>query len=698
MASPLVDRYGIPPSPYRRYHPPHGDGSRSRSGPEPKLDYGDGPAAHSEYEWKPGFLKRVPWITLCAVVAVGCSAAACAVVLWQSDGKNTEEWWYVRPPILLAIFAMVANGCIRFILSEGLPVAWWTGALRARTIARLHTDWVYGTSVRSALSGVFKGSLVAFATIAATAVAVDGPLLQRASSTKLARSVPVTAAVNITIATQLPFGYTGMDFAGDVGSLAERPLMTPWSLPVVLGYTQGKAISAATASGCKGVCEGTLEAAGLWRDCDLSEEQLDFGARTTDVLLRGRQLFAVDWSLVTSDLALPASSYYPGYGMSALEPGMNEAIPTDEPYVSMNVTWSPFAVSRKRTIYTRKCRLYSARSHYPVRIQNDTQDATISSAYNITSNIITLTGPSEPIEGSVQNVRKVVAETGLPIKVDPQWVKDGADTNQTLSILRPLTYFQGEGVCEEYPNAVGCPVYLTLGGLASAAADLLGANVTGMHLFGGNLRTSLSGALSNQFITYSDEINAGGNDVFGLNTGWDDPTSYIFGVLDELMFRLAIDSAYKDTLQNVSFGYIGSSMSDQTAVPDRNTSSKYKMFPQPQLVQMSQVQTIQVYESNYWYLLGAAGAMIVCAVVVLPLFSGFWVLGRAMSFSPIEIAKAFGSPQLDGANSNADAAGIVKVAGPNLLRYGEVSGESKQILRFGPPESTFEPRKGASYG
>ena len=164
------------------------------------------------------------------------------------------------------------------------------------------------------------------------------------------------------------------------------------------------------------------------------------------------------------------------------------------------------------------------------------------------------------------------------------------------------------------------------------------------------------------------------------------------------MFRLAIDSAYKDTLQNVSFGYIGSSMSDQTAVPDRNTSSKYKMFPQPQLVQMIQVQTIQVYESNYWYLLGAAGAMIVCAVVVLPLFSGFWVLGREMSFSPIELAKAFGSPQLDGANSNADAAGIVKVAGPDLLRYGEVSGESKQILRFGPPESTFEPRKGASYG
>ena len=158
--------------------------------------------------------------------------------------------------------------------------------------------------------------------------------------------------------------------------------------------------------------------------------------------------------------------------MSALEPGMNEAIPADEPYVSMNVTWSPFAVSRKRTIYTRKCRLYSARSHYPVRIQNNTQDATISSAYNITSNIITLTGPSEPIEGSVQNVRKVVAETGLPIKVDPKWVEDGADTNQTLSILRPLTYFQGEGVCEEYPNAVGCPVYLTLGGLASAAAVL----------------------------------------------------------------------------------------------------------------------------------------------------------------------------------------------------------------------------------
>jgi hypothetical protein len=66
-----------------------------------------------------------------------------------------------------------------------------------------------------------KFNLIALASIAVTAVAIDGALLQRASTATFdynAYTKPVERQVNATIATHLPFGYSGFEVMSYQGS------------------------------------------------------------------------------------------------------------------------------------------------------------------------------------------------------------------------------------------------------------------------------------------------------------------------------------------------------------------------------------------------------------------------------------------------------------------------------------------------
>jgi hypothetical protein len=54
-------------------------------------------------------------------------------------------------------------------------------------------------------------------------------------------------------------------------------------------------------------------------------------------------------------------------------------------------------------------------------------------------------------------------------------------------------------------------------------------------------------------------------------------------------------------------------------------------------------------------------------------FDGYWTLGRNVSMSPLEIAKAFNAPLLESADSNADVKSLMRVVGERSVKYGAVS-------------------------
>lgn len=61
--------------------------------------------------------------------------------------------------------------------------------------------------------------------------------------------------------------------------------------------------------------------------------------------------------------------------------------------------------------------------------------------------------------------------------------------------------------------------------------------------------------------------------------------------------------------------------------------------------------------------------------------------------SPLETAKAFGAPVLDGANSNAECDSLLRDVGSMPVQYGAVG--SKLVV--GHPGEVVAPGKGASF-
>lgn len=107
----------------------------------------------------------------------------------------------------------------------------------------------------------------------------------------------------------------------------------------------------------------------------------------------------------------------------------------------------------------------------------------------------------------------------------------------------------------------------------------------------------------------------------------------------------------------------------RTAVATANSSDV-------QLVMSTEVATRPIYQSH-WQFLGIAILFTALAILTVTLtFYGFWHLGRQMTMSPIELAKAFDSPLLSCEDSNAVVGTIVKRIGKRGVRYGVVQGEA----------------------
>jgi hypothetical protein len=90
-----------------------------------------------------------------------------------------------------------------------------------------------------------------------------------------------------------------------------------------------------------------------------------------------------------------------------------------------------------------------------------------------------------------------------------------------------------------------------------------------------------------------------------------------------------------------------------------------------------------VYDVSYVFMALGMVASFGGVVAILPLYYGYWELGRTVSLNPLEIARAYGAPLLDGIDGNMGARDIEIEKGHLTVRYGAVerNGEEK-ILRI----------------
>lgn len=176
----------------------------------------------------------------------------------------------------------------------------------------------------------------------------------------------------------------------------------------------------------------------------------------------------------------------------------------------------------------------------------------------------------------------------------------------------------------------------TMGGIYLALANRFNswANMRFTGAIGYTVSTS--GTTANQFVVPNSTADLG----YSCNLTFNDPTDNLLINARELMFRTAVAAANSSNVQSVP------------AV---------------------QVATIAVYQSHYLYLTLTSNFTLLAIIFVIPTFFGYWHLGRNVSMSPIEIAKAFNAPLLRELDSNAEAENLVRSLGEMDVRYGVVA-------------------------
>ena len=79
---------------------------------------------------------------------------------------------------------------------------------------------------------------------------------------------------------------------------------------------------------------------------------------------------------------------------------------------------------------------------------------------------------------------------------------------------------------------------------------------------------------------------------------------------------------------------------------------------------------VPVYTSSYLFLGLAVMVSLLGWLATVPIFFGWWNLGRAVSMSPIEMARAFGAPDLKNYDSNSTAKSLLEEVGGQKVQYG----------------------------
>ncbi|KAF2491618.1 hypothetical protein BU16DRAFT_123522 [Lophium mytilinum] len=654
--------------------------------------------------WEPGFFRQLPWSAFGALFLALASILACIIIVVSSHGKLVDTW-PVKPSIWLALLAAATNACLRYAFVEGASIFWWNQAVQGGTIQGLHQTWMSGTRLKAAVTAGRRFDWLALASIVVAVVAIDGPLLQRASSTTLKVLDPRPAIVNVTVATEVPLGYSGFELQSGTGGMkSERPFLSSRFQQVMQAYSARSPISATDFSGCRGTCSGAIKAAGLYSECSHFEDDFTWiktqTSSSTGGVVKPGSLFSVNFSW--SEAGNIMKVFDRTHNRDIL-PVPKDTVGSDEPFINLEVVYStksitifpnssvcepscPYNLSLSGSHRVHQsCKLYAATKSYPVIIQPSVSTANssleITDPTSAVNYFVTPNGSPVMINGSLQNTRKVIADSLH------------SENLTGIRLMNPVPYLSKD--LDSYAGKYSWPVFETLSGIASSAQNLLGTNVSFLGLNGSQVAIQFDGSLAMQYLR-SDSPGLSGDDGW-VGLTFNDPMASLFSALDEIMLRVAVDAANINTLELV-----------QENLESSRKGLNFTSFPKTQSVTMMETRTVQVYHSDYRYLAAALVVVFLTTFAIVPTFQGFWGLGRKTSLSPFETAKALGAPLLDDGVSNACAEELVKRVYPLPIQYGEVvdpvnggndgkGGVQRRMLRIAPSGDVVKPSRDTLY-
>ena len=580
-------------------------------------------------------MKHAPLSGILALIVGLICGITTVAVLKLSDGKAVDQWRIqghnVQPTVILSVLATLANALFRYAFDDAMRIRWWVLGLKGTSLGALHRSWEHAQSVLPILTSGKHMSLTAIASLSTLLLLIDGPLLQRSvqqrtttNSVQTELSAPVSA---------FPFlqGATGVYADHDLST--HPTLYNPLFSKVLLQYNNRDPIQLPE-SGCRDQCEFDLMGPGFDIEChsfgtpyrllsvDEYEKQQPCLIRLNATKngtthcpgpLNPQTMFStnVTFSWAAIDLWFKLRSLQTGVNVNYTTfEGSDYYTPYTGPFPWNSIMLSSMVKSTlgsQGTLSWRYCVLREAVQRYPVTVTNDS------------------------------------------VALRP---RDVEQNNTEYLVLRE----EEDSGMQDWPSTLG-GLWLSLSHAFSGTAKLQrsSAYVT--------LRTTDESPL-----VYVNYPNA--RDMNTDHVTWNDPIDDMISMVQELSLRTAI--ATTDHLPPSTQGigpqdtYLLTAGQPNILLPNLTLVNRTLS----QNVNASMTFSETVYESHFGWLAGSLAAMFLAFAAIFPLFSGWWHLGRAVSMSPIEIAKAFGAPIVMQTDSNGTARDLVNDIGKLQIGYG----------------------------
>jgi hypothetical protein len=103
---------------------------------------------------------------------------------------------------------------------------------------------------------------------------------------------------------------------------------------------------------------------------------------------------------------------------------------------------------------------------------------------------------------------------------------------------------------------------------------------------------------------------------------------------------------------------------------------------------------VEEYTTDFNYVAGALVATFVTLLLVLPVYWGFWQLGRKVTLGPLEIANAFNAPIIKPENvkgQHGDFEEVLQEVGKRRVRYGQLKDAPPGSMGIAEPEQVIKP-------
>ncbi|KAH7112805.1 hypothetical protein B0J11DRAFT_585269 [Dendryphion nanum] len=585
-------------------------------------------------DWKPGFSYQFPWIGFAGLITIIVATCFAIGVLVASNHERVKDWPYasfpIQPNVLLNICNQLGNLGLLTVVGQGLAIAWWRKAMRGSSLKTLHQNHAYSYSFFAIITSGKRFNIVALAALMTKFAVIDSTLFQKATKTIVTMEREYT---NATVTAWMETKWPvnkGGVPGGETGTV--KTIDTAWA-NVIDAYSKKIA---------NGKLHDSLNNYASFFDCPYQQECSGIMQGLGFSFNCSSTIEDIDYGLQHKNSQGNGTTPYPLWKID-FTPSFAT---TEKPYANVNLDMmyvdshnGTEEGSCPGTLTRRRCEIRPALVEYPVTV---------------------MVPSKKELEGGNIVVHVKFFEN-KDLKYPYATGLDGVEQIDRLKVLKHDDLNEKAGSI----STVGALTYV-LNNLYRSSANLTYDNDWDIQVQGGPAQTTFYADKDNE------DFSRCWYDIDNKRSS-DDPAVEILRKLNTLSFVTGL--------------YL-------SGAPATNANLRAKAGMAYQKFETSVGGIVEQYETNYNYMGGAIVATFVTLLLVLPVYWGFWQLGRRVTLGPLEIANAFNAPIVMPSKTKShhgDFDEVLQDVGERRVQYGQLLHAPPGQLGIAEPHQVRRP-------